>query len=171
MRSSGLRSAVLATTESDRARTGVHANTPGFRPGVLLNVDVQFELVRVGPEPARVELCGALVVDPGFDHVRGKYPAIEKIFVVDFPAIERLIQGPGRCRRFRSRWWTPSARPASRCSKKHVVASQDQGHTPAPESRRLPRMKPQMLLRAVGPADYRPSRDYVHKPFNKGGRL
>ena len=82
----------------------------------MSHVEVQLELVRVRTELDRLDLLGALEVDPGLDEVLGEDPALEQELVVLLQRIEDGGQG-GRDLRdvgvllsvFRARWTDPMA--------------------------------------------------------------
>jgi hypothetical protein len=57
-----------------------------------VDVVVQLELVRVRAQADRVDLVGALVVDPGLDEVLGEHAALEQVVVVGLERVEHLGQ-------------------------------------------------------------------------------
>src|SRR5690349_11557173 len=80
-----------------RNRAAENRKGPGLRRGPWsewceLNVRVEHELPRVGPEGDRVDLLLALVVDPGLDHIRGEDAAFEQERVVLLQRVQRLRQ-------------------------------------------------------------------------------
>jgi hypothetical protein len=56
------------------------------------DVVVELELVWVWTQSDRVDLVGALEVDPGFDQVWGKYVALQQKVVVGLEGVEHLIE-------------------------------------------------------------------------------
>ena len=57
-----------------------------------LNVEVQLELVRMRPQTYRIDFLGALVVEPGFEHILRKHITLGKELVVVFQRLERAFQ-------------------------------------------------------------------------------
>src|SRR5262247_3302031 len=64
-------------------------------PPAVLDVEVESELVRMWPQPHRVHLVLALVVDPGLDQIRGEHLAPEQELVVLLEVIQNGVQRAG----------------------------------------------------------------------------
>jgi hypothetical protein len=58
----------------------------------LSDVGVEMQLVRMRAQPDGIDFPLSLVVEPGLDHVSGKYIAAEKKRMITFEGIQRLVQ-------------------------------------------------------------------------------
>ncbi len=56
------------------------------------DVVIELELVGVWAQPDRVDLVGALEVDPGLDQVRGEYVALQQEVVIGLERVEHLVE-------------------------------------------------------------------------------
>src|SRR4029450_13120886 len=83
---------------SDRLTSGSVAHRAGHaraRPGMIaekLDVEVQRELVRVRPQPDRVDLVLPLVLEPGLDEVGSEDVALQQEVVVLLQVVEHDVE-------------------------------------------------------------------------------